>query len=37
MDVFDFYYEMAEPPDQERIDKDLEVRLGHYRNRKNDG
>jgi predicted transcriptional regulator len=35
-DVFEFYYERADPPDQERMDK-ADARLDHYRNRKNDG
>ena len=33
-DVFEFYYERADPPDQERIGK-ADARLDHYR--KNDG
>jgi predicted transcriptional regulator len=34
LDVFEFYYERADPPDPERIDK-VDARLAHYRN--NDG
>ncbi len=30
-DVFEFYFERADPPDQEKIDKNLQARLGHYR------
>lgn len=36
MDVFEFYYERADPPDPERVDK-ADARLAHDRNRKNDG
>jgi predicted transcriptional regulator len=36
LDVFEFYYERADPPDPERIDK-VDARLAHHRNRKNDG
>jgi len=36
LDVFEFYYERADPPDQERIVK-ANARLALYKNRKNGG
>jgi predicted transcriptional regulator len=36
LDVFEFYYERADPPDPEKIDK-VDARLAFYRKKKNDG